>query len=39
VETKKSALCNDVADESGGSEKQRYLLICSFLQLYLIQPF
>jgi len=29
METKKSALCNDVADDGGGSEKQRYYLFFS----------
>lgn len=36
VEIKKAALCNDTADEGGGSEKQKYLLFSLFL--VVLQP-
>jgi len=36
VEIKKAALCNDAADEGGGSEKQKYLLFSLFL--VVLQP-
>lgn len=39
MEIKKSALCDDVADEGGCSEKQRFLHLSIFLLLYLIQHF
>jgi hypothetical protein len=36
VEIKKAALCNDAADQGGGSEKQKYLLFSLFI--VVLQP-